>query len=95
MSKEDRRSVRPGSWLLPAIVVCAAALLLGSAQSGRLKPATLQPVNLAGLALMALGLIAAVAAPVAERRRGESGAWKLMRLGAVLVCGVGAMMVFL
>ncbi|MBQ6373508.1 MAG: hypothetical protein IJJ45_03375 [Clostridia bacterium] len=81
MSGERRRA---GGWLLPVIVVAVGALfLLNGVQNGTLKPVSLKPVNLAGLAVMAAGIIAVIAG----RRT------PLMKLAGVFICGAGAIMV--
>ncbi len=81
MSGENRRY---GGWILPVIVVAVGAYFLVNAiQKGTLQPVALGPVNIAGLVLMAAGLIASLAA----RKNG------LIKLAATLVCGVGAILV--
>ena len=81
MSGERKRG---GVWLLPAIVVAVGAYFLVNAiRKGTLQPVALGPVNIAGLVLMAAGLVAAIAG----RKNG------LVRLAATLVCGVGAILV--
>ncbi|MBR1561228.1 MAG: hypothetical protein IJ646_13420 [Clostridia bacterium] len=79
MSGEHRRLL-----VLPAIVVAVGAwFLFTHMEAGTLKPPMLRPVNWAGLAVMAAGLVAAVAA----RRR------PLVRLAGVVACGVGAILI--
>ena len=81
MSGENRRY---SGWLLPVLVVAVGAYFLVNAlQRGALEAVALKPVNWAGLALMAVGLVAAVAL----RKR------DLWKLAATLVCGVGAILV--
>ena len=81
MSGENRRY---GGWILPVIVVAVGAYFLVNAiRKGTLQPVALGPVNIAGLVLMAAGLIASLAA----RKNG------LIKLAATLVCGVGAILV--
>ncbi len=84
MSGENRRY---GGWLLPVIVVAVGAYFLvngmNGMQRGTLQSVALKPVNIAGLVLMAAGLVASIAA----RKNG------LLKLAATLVCGVGAILV--
>lgn len=81
MSGENRRY---GGWLLPVIVVAVGAyFLVNGMQKGTLQSVALKPVNIAGLVLMAAGLVASIAA----RKNG------LLKLAATLVCGVGAILV--
>lgn len=69
-------------WLLPVIVVIAGGyFLLTGMQSGTLRAATLKPVNWAGLAVMAAGLVLAL------------GKQPVRKLLGVLACGVGAILV--
>lgn len=79
MSGEHRRY---GGFMLPAIVVIAGVVwALTAAQSGTLSAAALKPVNWAGLALMAAGVVAAFMKK------------PTVRLMGVLACGVGAILV--
>ena len=71
---------------LPILVVAVGAYFLVNAmRAGTLKPIALEPVNIAGLAVMASGLVAVFAG----RKR------DVVKLTGTLVCGVGAVMVFL
>ena len=82
MSGEDRRSSANRGWLLPVIVAAAgAAFLIASMRNGTLNAVALKPVNWAGLALMAAGVVPAL---------GRKPLWKLV---GTLICGVGAIMV--
>ena len=93
MSGEKRSGGGPRGWILPAFVVCAAALLLvGSAQRGALKPAPLKPTGWAGLAGMVAGLAVCIGASIAVKRKGDTRL-QLLRLAGVLACGIGAIMV--
>ena len=79
MSGEHRRF---GGFMLPAIVVIAGVVYaLGAAQNGMLSAARLKPVNWAGLALMAAGVVAAFMKK------------PTVRLMGVLACGIGAILV--
>ena len=79
MSGEHRRF---GGFMLPAIVVIVGvACALSAAQNGTLKAVALRPVNWAGLALMAAGVVAAFMKK------------PTVRLMGVLACGVGAILV--
>ncbi len=79
MSGEHRRF---GGWLLPAIVVIVGAVYaLNAAQNGTLKAVTLKPVNWAGVALMAAGVIAAF-----QKK-------PVVKLVSVLAAGIGAILV--
>ena len=92
MSGEDGRRDGLRGWLLPVIVVCAGAFALyWSAQNGLMRPVALKPLNWAGLAIMALGLAAAVAGGLLAAKRG--GQAQLVRLLGVLACDVGTIMV--
>ena len=79
MSGENRRF---GGFILPVLVVMAGAYFLYTqARSGTLSVASLKPVNWAGLAAMAAGLL------VALQRK------PALKLVGTLVCGVGAILV--
>jgi len=83
----------PRMWLRGALVVVVIAALLGAfgLQSGLQRP-LLKPVNLAGIAVMVVGLLIALFGGRIARNRPE--VQPFVRLGGVLVCGVGAAMVF-
>ena len=77
MSGEHRRG-----WILPVIVVAVGAyFLVTGMQRGTLSAVTLRPVNWAGIALMAAGLVSAFMKKPA------------LKLVGVLVCGIGAILV--
>ena len=77
MSGEHRRG-----WILPVIVVAVGAyFLVTGMQRGTLSAVTLRPVNWAGIALMAAGLIFAFMKKPA------------LKLLGVAVCGIGAILV--
>ena len=77
MSGEHRRG-----WILPVIVVAVGAtFLVTGMQRGTLSAVTLRPVNWAGIALMAAGLISAFMKKPA------------LKLVGVLACGIGAILV--
>ena len=79
MSGEHRRF---GGLMLPAIVVIAGVVYaLSAAHNGTLSAAALKPLNWAGLALMAAGVVAAFMKK------------PMVRLMGVLACGVGAILV--
>jgi len=84
----------PRMWFRGALVVVAIAALLGAfgLQSGLQRP-QLKPVNLAGIAVMIVGL--AVSLFGGRIVRGKPDAQPFVRLGGVLVCGIGAAMVFI
>jgi hypothetical protein len=80
-------------WLRGALVVVAIAALLGvfGLQSGLQRP-QLKPVNLAGIAVMIVGLAVSL---FGGRLVRDKQAAPFARLGGVLVCGIGAAMVFI
>ena len=79
MSGENRRF---GGWLLPVIVVGVGVyILITGMQRGTLSAVKLKPVNLAGLALMAAGVIAALMKK------------PILKLTGLFVCAIGAIMV--
>ena len=88
----------PRGWIRGALVVVVIAAVLGvlGAGSGIRRP-DLGALNIAGIAVMLLGLIAVVLSqPIAARlpqdRRDRAAVW--IKLAGVLICAVGAMMVF-
>jgi len=83
----------PRAWLRGALVVVAIAALLGvfGLQSGLQRP-QLKPVNLAGIAVMIVGLAVSLFGGRIVRDKQVA---PFARLGGVLVCGIGAAMVFL
>lgn len=91
----DRGGLGAYQWLRGALVVVAIAAVLGVfGTSTALKRPELSPLNIAGIAVMAVGLVIAVASATlvkGERQRLALG----LRLGGVLVCGIGAIMVFI
>ncbi len=79
MSGENRR---PMGWILPVIVVViGVGFALNAIRSGALNAVRLKAVNWAGLAVMAVGAVAAFM---------KKPLWKL---AGVLACAVGAVMV--
>ena len=78
------------------VVVIAAVLGVFSAKGGMKRP-SLSVVNIIGLAVMVAGLGVCVATHAIAAKKEKSGEVvpALARLAGVLVCGVGAMMVFL
>ena len=92
MSGEDRPTGSGRGWLLPVIVVAVGiGLWITASRSGALRPVALKPVNWAGLAVMAAGLVAVVVASI----KGSEAAGKALmaKLLGVLACGVGAILV--
>lgn len=83
----------PRMWLRGALVVVAIAALLGAfgLQNGLQRP-QLKPVNLAGIAVMVIGLALSLFGGRLARHKPEIQPF--VRLGGVLVCGIGAAMVF-
>ena len=85
-------------WLRGAIVVfvIAAALGLFSGQNGLQRP-ELSALNIAGIVVMVLGLavtlLAARIADMLAEKGQEVGPF--VRMAGVLICGVGAAMVFI
>ena len=90
---EDRGGDSPRVWLRGALVVVAIAALLGAfgLQSGLQRP-RLTALNLAGIAVMAVGLLVSLFGGRLTRDRQVA---PFIRLGGVLLCGVGAAMVFI
>ena len=94
----DRGGDGPRAWLRGAlvVVVIAAALGLFGTQTKLQRPA-LSALNIAGVVVMVAGLaVTVLSGRIAERliRKGP-GAAICVKLAGVLVCGVGAAMVFL
>ncbi|MBQ3424034.1 MAG: hypothetical protein IJH38_02405 [Clostridia bacterium] len=87
----------PG-WLRGALVAFAVAAVTGlfSRWAGFGRP-KLSAVSLVGVAVMLLGLAAVLlAGPIAERMRSRKVyAEPAVKLAGLLVCGIGAAMVFL
>ena len=85
-------------WLSGALVVFAIAAALGlfSGQAGLQRP-KLSAVNIVGIVLMILGLaltiLALRIADMLSRSGKEVGPF--VRMAGVLICGVGAAMVFI
>ena len=79
------------------VVVIIAAVLGVFGTRANMKRPDLNPVNIIGLAVMVAGLGVTVAthAIAAKREKAGEGLPALARLVGVLVCGVGAMLVFL
>ena len=84
----------PRMWIRGALVVVAIAALLGAfGLQGGLQRPQLKPVNLAGIAVMVVGLgVSLLGGRIA---RGRPEVHPFVRLGGVLVCGIGAAMVFI
>ena len=78
------------------VVVIAAVLGVFSVKGGMKRP-DLSAVNIIGLAVMVAGLgVTAITHALAAKRAKEGKSLPaLARLAGVLVCGVGAMMVFI
>ena len=91
---EDRGGDGPRAWLRGALVVVAVAALLGAfgLQNGLRRP-QLKPVNLAGVAVMIAGLAVSLFGGRIVRNRPD--VQPFVRLSGVLVCGIGAAMVFI
>ena len=91
---EDRGGDSPRVWLRGALVVVAIAALLGAfgLQSGLQRP-QLTALNIAGIAVMIAGLPVALFGGRLARNRQELAPF--IRLGGVLLCGIGAAMVFI
>jgi len=89
---EDRGGDSPRVWLRGALVVVAIVALLGTfgLQSGLQRP-QLKAVNLAGIAVMIAGLLVSL---FGGRLARDKQVAPFVRLGGVLVCGIGAAMVF-
>ena len=85
-------------WIRGALVVVVIAAVLGvfGTNSGVKRP-ELSAVNIIGLATMVAGLGISILTGVLAAKREEDGKGftAIMRLAGVLVCGVGAMLVFL
>ncbi len=78
MSGEHRR------FLLPVIVLAVGVyVMITSSGQGALRPVSLKPVQWAGIAVMAAGLVSAL---VIRKK-------PLWRLAGVIVCGIGAILV--
>ena len=95
---EGRGGGSPQILLSGAVVVFAVAAVLGvfSKQNGLERP-KLGAVNIAGLALMVVGLVMNfLAARIADMfaREGKDVS-PLVRMAGVMVCGVGAALVFI
>ncbi len=90
---EDRGGDSPRVWLRGALVVVAIAALLGAfgLQSGLQRP-QLKPLNIAGIAVMVIGLPVALFGGKIARNPQVA---PFVRLGGVLLCGIGAAMVFI
>ena len=94
---EDRGGDDPRGWLRGALIVVVIAGALGvfGAQT-RLQRPTLSALNIAGIAVMLAGLAVSVFSRISAKRLGRTGqAAGLIKLGGVMVCGIGAAMVFL
>ena len=90
---EDRGGNTPQVWIRGALVVVAIAALLGAfgLQSGLQRP-QLKPVNIAGIAVMVVGLLVSL---LGGRFTRDKQVAPFIRLGGVLFCGIGAAMVFI
>ena len=94
----DRNGLNVYWWLRGALVVVIIAAVLGVfGTKANMKRPALSPVNLLGLAVMVagLGITVATHAIAAKKEKTGESLPALARLAGVLVCGVGAMMVFL
>ena len=87
------------TWLRGVLVIVVIAAVLGvfSAQTGFERP-RLGALNVAGIAVMLIGLVAAImstaiAGRLPEAKRASAGL--LVKLCGVGLCGIGAIMVFL
>ena len=83
------------AWLLFATVAVVALVSFGDIRLSRPK---LSGLGIAGIAIMALGAVMALAAGRLASRLPEekrNAAVPVMKLTGVLVCGIGALMVFL
>ena len=89
---EDRGGNTPQVWFRGALVVVAIAALLGvfGLQSGLQRP-QLKAVNLAGIAVMVAGLAVSL---FGGRFARDKQFGPFVRLGGVLICGIGAAMMF-
>ena len=94
----DRNGLDVYWWIRGALVVVVIAAVLGvfGTNSGVKRP-ELSAVNIIGLATMVAGLGISILTGVLAAKREEDGKGftAIMRLAGVLVCGVGAMLVFL
>ena len=90
---EDRSGDGLRVWLRGALVVVAIAALLGAfgRQSGLQQP-QLKPVNIAGITVMVAGLLVSMFGGRFTRNKQVA---PFIRLGGVLLCGIGAAMVFI
>ena len=93
----DREGLRVWLQGIIVIVVIAGALGIFGSQSSLERP-QLGPLNIAGLVIMFVGLaLALLSAPLSEKLQiaRQDLAAVAFRLGGVLVCVAGALMVFL
>ena len=96
---EGRGAGSAGAWLRGVLIIVAIAALTGvlNGKTGLNRP-KLGPLNIAGIAVMLAGLALALFATTLSGKAPEEkrGAVSLaLRLGGTLVCGVGAMLVFI
>jgi len=89
---EDRGGNTPRMWFRGALVVVAVAALLGvfGLQNGLQRP-QLKAVNIVGIAVMVVGLAVSL---FGGRFARDKQFAPFVRLGGVLICGIGAAMVF-
>ncbi len=87
-----------GRLLSGAVIVLAIAAALGvfGKQSSLQRP-KLSAVNIIGIVLMLAGLVLTLLAPGFSKRASASGrdVTPLVKMAGVLVCGIGAALVFL
>ena len=83
--------------VLVAVVIAAVAVAVGKYNAMTIKRPALGAVNIVGLVLMLVGLAASLATQTIAAKKAERGEGFpiLARLAGVLICGIGAMMVFL
>ncbi len=89
---------RGAAWLRGALVVVAVAALLGVFKGQTLlRRPHLDPLQIAGIAVMFLGLAAVVFAGRLASRFGRDpvSAVTVFKLGGLAVCAAGAVMVFI
>ena len=94
---EDRGGESPRGWLRGALIVVIIAAVLGVfGTQTRLQRPSLSALNLAGIAVMLVGLaVVVLARTIAGRLKRGAEAAPFVKLCGALVCGVGAALVFL
>ena len=98
-SKRDGDNLLKHQWLQGLVVIVIIILALGLfSPHATLERPTLGALNILGIVIMFAGLaLVMFASPLAERffeNRREAAGWVLKLIGA-LICGAGAILVFL